>query len=72
MLKIYLELTSPPQFKMEGIALEGQCDFVSIMVTPELSLKEVYLLSMKKKIMSKFERKCCIFKIIDGKFCCSI
>ena len=35
-LKIYLK---HPQFKMAGIALKGQRDFVSIMVPPEVFLK---------------------------------
>ena len=40
---------------MAGIALKGQCDFVSIIVPPEVSLKEKCL-AYEKKNISEIER----------------
>ena len=42
---------------MVGIALKGQCDFVSIMVHPEVSLKGMFTKEMKNILsVSKVER----------------
>ena len=41
---------------MAGIALKGQCDFVSIMVSPEVSLKEKNI-RRKKNVTSKGNKR---------------
>ena len=41
---------------MAGIALKGQCDFVSIMVPPEVSLKEKNV-RQKKNVISKGNKR---------------
>ena len=44
---------------MAGIALKGQCDFVSIMVPPEVSLKEKNV--PKKSVISKGNKRNAVF-----------
>ena len=38
---------------MAGIALKGQCDFVSIMVPPEVSLKKEKVRQKENNILSR-------------------
>ena len=38
--------------KMAGIALKGQCDFVSIMVPPKASIKEKFQIEGKKILVN--------------------
>ena len=42
---------------MAWIALKGQCDFVSIMVPPEVSLKEKNVRQKKNNVISKGNKR---------------
>ena len=55
---------------MAGIALKGQCDFVSIMVPPEVSFIEKNAPGKQKIYLYYFKscEKCCSFKIMDRPF----
>ena len=60
-LNIYLK---HPQFQMAGIALKGHCDLVSIMVPPEVSLKEKCLRKRKNILSKKFRRNTAFSRLL--------
>ena len=49
---------------MAGIALKGQCDFVSIMVPPDVSLKEKNVRRKEKKFISKGKRNAAFSRLL--------